>query len=251
MEQTKLQISYTEGHPVTKEQLLCFVRQLSADIQRKNPIIKWKQDTERGKDYFYTNGLSEGSRIEIHPCEGGVTMRYSKNGEEVYTAVEIGGSQYADPYLANLYRLVSTTVRERDLAGPKLSASQKNKKHRLLVGDIFRAVDVAQIVFALMHKPSRLSLTIAEGSPEWNRRKELVSSIVTFIQQMERKENGLILDGSWLRYPDGTLYPSPTPLMRLANASTTIPDKEYGGLPPAEKNVKFVADIVADLVLGL
>ena len=251
MEKPKLHISYTEGYPVTKEQLLCFVRQLSADIQRKNPIIKWKQDTERGKDYFYTNGLSEGSRIEIHPCEGGVTMRYSKNGEEVYTAVEIGGSQYADPYLAHLYRLVSTTVWEKDLVGQKITSSQKAKKYQLLVGDIFRAVDVAQVVFQLMHKPSRLSLSIAEGSPEWNRRKELVYAIVTLIQQVERKGNGLVLDGSWLRYPDGTLYPSPTPLMRLANAYTTIPDKEYGGLHPAEKNVKFVADIVADLVLGL
>ena len=251
MEKSKLHISYTEAHPVTKEQLLCFVRQLSADLQRKNPIIKWKQDTERGKDHFYTNGLSEGSRIEIHPCEGGVTMCYTKNGEEVYTAVEIGGSEYADPYLTNLYRLVSTTVRERDLVGQKITASPKAKKHQLLVGDIFRATDVSRVLSELMDKPSRLSLTISEGSPEWNRRKDLVSSIVTFIQQVERKANGLVLDGSWLRYPDGTLYPSPTPLMRLANAYTVIPDKEYGGLHPAEKNIKFVADIVADLVLGL
>ena len=248
MEQTKLQISYTEGHPVTKEQLLCFVRQLSADLQRKNPIIKWKQ---RGKDHFYTNGLSEGSRIEIYPCEGGVTMCYTKNGEKVYSAVEIGGSQYADPYLANLYRLVSTTVRERDLVGRTSSISQKAIQHRLLVGDIFRSADVTRVLSELMDKPSRLSLTISAGSPEWNRRKDLVSSIVTFIQQVERKPNGLILDGSWLRYPDGTLYPTPIPMVRLANAYTIIPDKEYGGLHPAEKNVKFVADIVADLVLGL
>lgn len=251
MDNPKLRITSSAEQPVNKAQVRCFVRQLCTDLHRKHPVIQWLQDGEHSKDWFYTHGLSEGSRIEIHPCDDSVIMRYTKNGELVYAAVETGGNQFDDTHLTSLYRLVSTTVRERDLVGKKLSAAQKAKMHYRVVSDIFRAVEAEQVADELLRKPSQLSLTISESSPEWNRRKDLIHAIVTFVQNVSRSENGLVLDGTWLKYSDGTLYPTPTPMVCLANAYTTIPNEEYSGLHPATKNVKLVAKIVASLILGL
>ena len=251
MNERKLRITSTPDQFISREQVTCYVRQLCTDLRRSSPLIKWEKDAERGKDHFFTNALSEGSRLEIHPYLNGVTMCYTKHGKMVYTANESNGNQYEDTHLAGLYRLVSTSVRERELVGKKLSATEKAKKGYQLVSDIFRALEPEQVAEELLDKPSLLSLSISRDSPEWNRRKSLIFAIVTFVQNVSREENGMFYDGRWLRYPDGTLYPSPMPMLRLANAYTTFSAEEYGGLHPATKNVKFVSEIVANLVLAL
>lgn len=251
MNERKMRITSTPDQFISREQVTCYVKQLCTDLRRNTPLIKWEKDTEKGQDHFFTNALSEGSRIEIHPYLNGVTMSYTRHGKMVYTANESYGNQYEDTHLAGLYRLVATSVREQELVNKKLSATEKAEKSYQLIADIFRTVQPEQVVEELMHKQSPLSLTISMDSPEWRRRKNLVHAIVTFVQNVSREENGMIFDGRWLRYPDGTLYPTPTPMLRLANAYTSFSGEEYRNLHPAAKNLRFVADIVTSLVLGL
>ena len=93
------------------------------------------------------------------------------------------------------------------------------------------------------------------GSPEFARLETLVRAVVTYIQAVRPKENGLLLKGFALKSVTGERricgHTMLTPMAEIANAHIELEDKYYGALKPAEQTEKFVADVVINMLIGI
>ncbi len=258
-----LLLSTSPTQPVSIEQLNCFVRGLTADAQRAKPSIKWKPESNNG---FQTNGLTPGSLIKISTCchDGKPAFRlaYSRDGEQVVHAIETDGTPCKDSHLACLHRTVESAVKKAALYGTSMpeetavsrkASESKSDPYCMRVGDVLRAIDIDELVSKLLDQPSMLNLSITKNSPEWTRKEALIRSIATYLQSVAPRETGVLLDSWALKTPDGFVcgHLVTTPMARVANAHVQIDDKHYGGLTPKEANLKFAADIIANLMVGV
>ncbi len=261
-----LTITCAEGEDVTRKQHSCFVYNLMSDIMRPKPLIIWKRspEAEPGEAY-YTNGLAEGTLITLRsiPDNSAVEFTYSRHGKLLYTAVETQGDTRCDMHMTALLNRVAITVglaeaveKPNLLADTMKSIKPQEKElaqYSMTVSDIFRRVTTNQMVDCILRNPSMLSIGITEGSNEWKRREELIRATVSYIQHIAPKENGLSLQSFALKsIKTGRLcgHLTTAKLKEIANAYVSFDEKDYGGLPPAQRNQKFARDIIVNLLVG-
>jgi hypothetical protein len=133
-----LSINCSAGETVTKQQLTCFVHQLIADAMRPQPLRTWKRDPNAkiGDNAYYTNGFSEGTLITLRGCTDTscVEFTYTRQGKQIYTAVETNGNVECDMHLAALLHKVTRAVTLAEATNkPDLLAQPKEaigKKHQ-------------------------------------------------------------------------------------------------------------------------
>ncbi len=265
-----LTLNCAEGEAVSKKQHACFVHNLIADTVRPEPLITWKRDTkaEAGCSAYYTNGLAEGTRITLRSLNDkfGVEFTYSRHGKRVYTAIETDGDVSCDMHLAALLHRVicAVTVAETmqktesltqamDSLRPQISESEQ---YHVTVGDVFRAIDVDELVAVILDQPTLLGIGIAKlrDCPERRRIAELIRATVSYIQSVRREESGILMQAFGLKsLRDGRIcgHLVTAPLAQVANAYVKLDDKYYGVLNPNERNLQFARDVVVNLLAGV
>ena len=265
-QQRTLTITCGEGEKVTKKQHSCFVHNLIADTMRPKPLITWNRDpkAESGSRAYYTNGLASGTLITLRGLneQPGVEFTYSRHGKLLYRAVELYGDVNCDMHLAYLLHRVICAVtmakasqQQNPLAEVRNSYRPKETKPELgcmRVCDIFRKVTAEQLIDYLLKKPSMLSIGVADGSVEQSRYAELIKATVAFMQYAKAEDRAILMEGFSLKGPDGKHCGHLVTAPRLVpGAYVKFNEKYYGGLNPSERNLKFAADIVINLLAGI
>lgn len=263
-----LTITCAEGEEITKKQHTCFVHNLIADITRPKPLITWTRDLNAGvgSRAYYTNGLAAGTLITLRGLDDqhGVEFTYSRHGKRLYTAVETYDTTNitSDMHLATLLHKVICAVTMAEVAQKKNPPAEamnalraKESKPELgcmRVCDIFRKVTAEQLIEYLLKKPSMLSIGVADGSVEQIRYAELIKATVTFMQYAKAEDRAILMEGFSLKGPDGKHCGHLVTAPRLVpGAYVKFNEKYYGGLNPSERNLKFAADIVINLLAGI
>ena len=258
--QRTLQLSHCVDEQMSKRQFTCFLHNLSADVVRTNPLIKWMPDPNFGPNAFFTRGFAEGSLITLRPFVQddvtGTRLVYSRKGKIICTATELNGNVGNPDHIATLHNRVAMMIQDAtcdETATHQVDDRKDTTSTYQTVGEIFRKISADQLVDVLFgDKPSMLTFNIAKGSPEWLRREKLVRAIVAYMQNVAHKDVGIQMAGPVLKcLKDGHIcgYVLTEPMVRIANASVKFPDNQfYSGLPPAEAALKFAADIVTHLV---
>lgn len=273
MKNRTLEISHTSGLEVTKKEATCFTHQLVKDVS--NPqgkrMYKWQLDNNTGNDAgsnaFCCEGLAEGSYMKLctvtEDGKSGIQFSFFKNGELWYTATELDGDSVNDMHLACLHRLVKKIAQvpktesepeQNPLAELAKKVKPKTEEYCIKVGDVFRSIDVDELVVMVLDQPTILSLGVAHNSPEKARIEALIRSIVSFFQHVKPRETAVLMQSFGLTsLADGShcghLVTSPLP--KVANAYVKFNERYYGGLSPAQRNLKFAADIVINLLVGV
>ena len=277
MKNRNFEISHTSGQEVTKKEATCFTHQLVKDAT--NPqgkrLYKWQPDNntgnDAGSDAFCCDGLAEGSYMKLctitEDGKTGIQFSFFKNGELWYKAVEFGGDGTNDMHLACLHRLVKKIAQApqpkaepeqnplKELAKKAQAKSPAVDEYCIKVGDVFRSINVDELVTMVMDNPTMLSLGIAkEKCPERQRVETLIRSTVSLIQHVKPRETAVLMQSFGLTsLADGShcghLVTSPLP--KVANAYVKFNERYYGGLSPAQRNLKFAADIVINLLVGV
>ena len=273
MKNRTLEISHTSGLEVTKKEATCFTHQLVKDAS--NPqgkrMYKWQLDNNTGNDAgsnaFCCEGLADGSYMKLctvtEDGKSGIQFSFFKNGELWYTATELDGDSVNDMHLACLHRLVKKIAQvpktesepeQNPLAELAKKAKPKTEEYCIKVGDVFRSIDVDELVVMVLDQPTILSLGVAHNSPEKARIEALIRSIVSFFQHVKPRETAVLMQSFGLTsLADGShcghLVTSPLP--KVANAYVKFNERYYGGLSPAQRNLKFAADIVINLLVGV
>lgn len=263
-----LTITCSEGEEVTKKQHSCFIHSLIADTKRPKPLITWKRDPEAkaGDNAYLTNGLAEGTLMTIRGLtdKPGVEFTYSRHGKLIYTATETDGDVNCDMHLTHLLHKVTCAVtmaeaeQKPNTPAEPIQAIKPKKpaadRYCMKVGDVFRKVTADQLVDFILRKPTMLSIGVAEGSPEFARLEALIRATVLYIQNVKPRETAQLLQSFGLKsLVDGRLcgHLVTSPMAQTANAYMEFDEKFYSGLHPAEKVLKFAADIVINLLIGI
>ncbi len=267
-----LTITCAEGEEVTKKQHVCFVHNLIADITRPKPLITWKRDpkAEIGSRAYYTNGLAAGTLITLRGLDDrpGVEFSYSRHGKQLYTAVETYDNTNitSDMHLATLLHKVICAVTMAEVAQKpnplaevmnSLRPKPEPKEYAINVGDVFRSIDVDELVSVVLDQPSILSIGFSQSAtcPERVRKEALIRATVSYLQNVKRNETGILMTGFSLKHLDdgsrcGHLVTEP--LFRIANAYVAIQeDRYYSRLKPADANLQFAKDIIVNLLAGV
>ncbi len=265
-----LTLNCAEGEEVSKKQHACFVQNLITDALRPKPLIIWRRDpkAKAGTSAYYTNGLAEGTIITLRWFidKSGVEFTYSRHGKRIYTAIETDGNISCDMHLAALLHRVicvvtvaEATQKKESLADAMDSVRPKApepERYHLTVGDVFRTIDADELVAMILDQPTMLGIGIAKtGScPEHRRIEALIRATVSYIQNVRRKENGILMQAFGLKsLQNGRIcgHLVTSPLAQIANAYVKLDDKHYGGLNPNQRNLKFARDIVVNLLAGV
>lgn len=274
MKKTKertLAITCTEGNDVTKKQHSCFIHNLIADAMRPKPLIIWKRDpkVEPGTRAYYTNGLATGTLITLRGLDNqpGVEFTYSRHGKLIYSAIETDGDVNCDMHLTMLLHKVTCAViwaeaaqkpdplaQLNEAVDKKLQTSQQELSD-MHVGDVFRSIDVEELVSAVLDTPNFLSIGIAKTNCYDRQRIEaMIRATVSFLCNVKRKETGVLMQSFGLKsLADGKIHGHlvTSSLVEIANAHATFSDKYFGGLSPNERNMKFAKDIIVNLLAGV
>lgn len=276
MKNRTLEISHTSGLEVTKKEATCFTHQLIKDVS--NPqgkrMYKWQLDNNTGNDAgsnaFCCEGLAEGSYMKLctvtEDGKSGIQFSFFKNGELWYKAVEFGGDSTNDMHLSCLHRLVKKIAQApqpkaepeqnplKELAKKTKSMAPTVDEYCIKVGDVFRSIDVEELVAMALDNPTMLSLGVAKNSPDRARIEALIRSTVTFIQNVKPRDTAVLMQSFGLTsLADGShcghLVTSPLP--KVANAYVKFNEKYYGGLNANQRNLKFAMDIIVNLLTGV
>lgn len=264
-----LTITCTEGNEVTKKQHTCFVHNLIADISKDKPLIQWRRSNAKDGVTYCSNGLAEGTLMTIRMLtdKPGAEFTYSRHGKLIYTALEAYGDVNCDMHLMMLHHKITCAVtmaeasRKPDLLAQlredvdkKYQESQKEPTGPR-VGDMFRRVTAEQIVNRILRQPSMLSINVAEGSPEFHRLETLIRAVVGYIQAVRPINSRYLLKGFALKSATGNPrvchHIMLAPMSDIAGAFAELDDKVYGGLKPAERTEKYVADVVTHMLTGI
>lgn len=262
-----LTITCTEGNEVTKKQHSCFIHNLIADASKAKPLIQWRRSNSKDGIIYCTNGLAEGTLMTLRMLteKPGVEFTYNRHGKLIYAAVEENGDINCDMHLAHLLHKVTCAVtfaeavqRRNPLAEAMNTIKEKYpqpaEELSITVRDIMCSVDVDELIAEILDKPSLLSISTAKNSVERLRLEALIRAITSYIQNIKPKNIGLLMQGIGLKsLPDkkhcGSLRN--TPLVQIANAYVKLPDYNYGGLHPDQRNLKFAKDIIVNLLEGV
>lgn len=267
----RLTITCGEGHEVTKKQHTCFVHNLIADTMRPKPLITWKRDpkAEEGVRAYYTSGLADGTLITLRGLDEqpGVEFTYSRHEKLIYTATETAGDVNCDMHLAMLLHKVICTVTWAEMSKKPDSLAQlkeavdkklQTPQHELSgmhVSDVFRSIDVEELITAVLDSPNYLSIGIAKNNcPERQRIEALIRATVSYLCNVKRQETGVLMQSFGLKsLADGSHcgHLVTSPLAKVANAHVAFSDKYYGGLNPGQRNLKFAQDIIVNLLAGV
>lgn len=263
-----LTITPMDDVEVTKKQFTCFVHNLSADCSLGDKaLIRWERDISDSGCAFFTRGLAKGTFIQLWRKfdESSVEITYSRNGKEVYHAIEANGDINNMGHLAALLHRVDIAVTRQELT-QKANADVKTlphqnptepKEYAVNVGDVFRAIDIDELVEKILDQPTILSIGISKSSkcPERQRLESLIRASASYLQHVKRKETGILMSGFSLKHvSDGRRcgHLVTEPMSRIANAYVKIDeDRYYAGLKPAEANLKFATDIMINLLVGI
>ena len=266
-----LTITCADGDEVTKKQLTYFVHNLITDTMRKKPLIIWKRDTKaaEGSNAYYTHGLAEGTLITLRGTQDkpGAEMTYSRHGKQILHAIEHFGDVNCDMHMTSLLHRVTCAVTWAEAAqkpapltqmkesiDKKLQAPQQELS-AMHVGDVFRSIDVEELVAAVLDAPNFLSLGIAKSNCyERQRTESLIRATVSYLCNVKRRETGVLMQSFGLKsLADGKMcgHLVTSPLVQIANAHITFSDRYYGGLSPNERNLKFAKDIIVNLLAGV
>lgn len=261
-----LTITCAEGETVERKQHTCFIHNLHADILKQKPLIQWRceQTAQEGVTYC-SNGLAEGTLMTLRELtdKSGVEFTYSRHGKIIYTAVETDGDTNCDMHLAALLHKVRFTLTLTEAIKKPESPTELMKavkpqsepeEYAIKVGDVFRAIDVDELVSMILDKPSTLSYQISNSCvcPERRRKEALIRATVSYLQNVHPKETGILMQGFGLKENGricGHLVTSP--LATVANASVKFDKAYYGGLTPTQRNLKFALDIIVNLLVGI
>lgn len=264
-----LTITCTEGNEVTKKQHTCFIHNLIADISKPKPLIQWRRSNSMDGIVYCSNGLAEGTLMTIRMLTGkpGVEFTYSRYGKLIYKATEHDGDTHCDMHLMMLHHKVTCIVtlaevskKPDPLAQMKQDIDKEDPKPQKeptgpRVGDMFRRVTAEQIVNRILRQPSMLSINVTENSPEFARLESLITAVVTYIQAVRPKETRYILKGYALRSVTGESrvcnHIMLASMPDISSAFVELDDKNFGGLMPAAKTEKFVADVVTNMLIGI
>lgn len=264
-----LTITCTEGNEVTKKQHSCFIHNLIADISKPKPLIQWRRSNSMDGIVYCSNGLAEGTLMTIRMLTGkpGVEFTYSRYGKLIYKAIEHDGDTHCDMHLMMLHHKVTCIVtlaevskKPDPLAQMKQDIDKEDPKPQKeptgpRVGDLFRKVTADQIVDRILRKPSMLSINIAVGSPDYARVETLIRSVVGYIQAVRPINSRYLLKGFALKSATGNPrvchHIMLAPMSDIAGAIAELDDKVYGGLKPAERTEKYVADVVTHMLTGI
>lgn len=266
-----LTLTCTEGNDVTKKQLTCFVHNLIADVKKTRPLVVWKRDpkAKAGENAYYTNGLAAGSYITLKDLGDGqgIEMTYSRHGDLVYKALELYGDSDCDMHIASLLKNVATSIRVTEMLQTRsplaevmksLKPKPQPKTYTTTLGDIFRSLDVEELLAAALDQSTMLNVGISQSTSclERKRREALIRATVSYLQNVQRKDIGLLLTGFSLKSLDedgkkiGLIVGAP--LSRIANAYVAIQeDPYYSRLKPADANLQFAKDIIVHLLIGV
>lgn len=264
-----LTITCTEGNEVTKKQHTCFIHNLIADISKPKPLIQWRRSNSKDGIVYCSNGLAEGTLMTLRMLtdKPGAEFTYSRHGKLIYTATETDGDVNCDMHLAHLLHKVTCIVtlaevskKPDPLAQLKEDLDKEDPKPQKeptgpRVGDMFRRVTAEQIVNRILRHPSFLSINVAENSPEYARIESLITAIVTYIQAVRPINSRYLLKGFALKSATGNPrvchHIMLAPMSDIAGAFAELDDKVYGGLKPAERTEKYVADVVTHMLTGI
>lgn len=264
-------ITCGDGEKVERKQHTCFVHNLIADIKRAKPLITWKRDPKAdvGINAYYSNGLSEGTLITIRGLtdKPGVEFTYSRHGKLIYEATELAGDVNCDMHLAMLLHKITcavtmaeVTTKPAPLAQMKEAIDQKLQMPQkdlssMHVSDVFRSIDVEELIVAVLDKPNFLSIGIAKNNcPERERLEKLIRATVAFLCNVKREETGVLMRSFGLQsVADGSHcgHLVTSSLAKVANAHAVFSDKYYSGLNPNQRNLKFAQDIIINLLAGV
>ena len=264
-----LTITCTEGNEVTKKQHSCFIHNLIADISKPKPLIQWRRSNSKEGIIYCSNGLAEGTLMTIRMLtdKPGVEFTYSRHGKLVYEACELAGDLNCDMHLMMLHHKVSCAVTKaeankkpdllaqmKETIDNKLQAPQRELS-AMHVGDVFRSIDVEELVSAVLDTPNFLSLGIAKSNCyERQRMESLIRSTVSYLCNVKRRETGVLMQSFGLKsLADGKMcgHLVTSPLVQIANAHVAFSDKYFGGMGPNERNLKFAKDIIVNLLAGV
>ena len=250
-----LKLTCSDDEPISKKQLLCFVHNLSADIIRQKPLITWFTS---GPNTFYTYGLAEGTLIQLESDErGGIKFTYNRHGKTVYTAIETNGKVGNLDHIATLYSRVSIMAApvssHKTPSKPAESKSSKPGSCSMTIADVMNSIDVDELVSTVLDKPSILSFQISRNCSERRRYEALIRAVVSYIEHIKPKEGALLMQSfAVFSLKDGKRcgHLVTTPLSQLANCYVKFDAKDYGGLTPCQRNLKFASDFVINLLAG-
>lgn len=277
MKQRTFEINLPSDGDVTKKEAACFIHQLAKDASRPEDKqrIKWRRDTDAGVDTgpgaFCSNGLAEGTLIKLCTIteeeKDGIQFAFFKHGRLWYLAKEFGGDNNNDMHLAYLHRMVAKAVQNTQpkvipvsapLAAIMDSVKPKSepKEPATKVGDIFRQLTADQLVEYLFENgPNMLTVGIVKGSPTWKQRENLARAAIAYLQNVPRKDTGIQMVGFGMkRLKDNKVcgHLVTDSLSRVANAGVKFESSShYAHLKPTEAALKFAADIVINLLIGI
>lgn len=262
-----LTIACADGDEVTKQQHICFVHNLIADISKPKPLIQWRRSNSKDGIVYCSNGLSEGTLMTLRMLTDtpGVEFTYSRHGKLLYSAVETNG----DVNCKNLAHLLHKVTCAVTLAEPAQKQNSLEDMMQLLnlnipepeepttkVADIFKQITADRLVEYLFENgPNMLTVGVVKGSPLWIQRENMVRAVVAYLQNVPRKDNGLQLIGFGLkRLSDGKIVGNlhSDSLTRVANASVKFLNSPYYvHLKPTEAVLKFAADVVIKMLTSI
>lgn len=278
MKQRTFEISQSSGMEVTKKEATCFIHQLARDASKPQSkrLYKWRRDTDAGVDAgpgaFCSEGLTEGSLIKLCTItengKPGVQFAFFKHGDLWYMCKEFGGHSANDMHLACLHAMVAKVVLSTQPQVTPVSAplseimdavkpQSEPKEPTTKVGDVFRQITADRLVEYLFEEsgPNRLTIGIVKGSPAWTQRENLVRAAVTYLQNVPRKDTGILMVGFGLqRLKDHKVcgHLVTDSLSRVANAGVKFESSPYyAHLKPTEAVLKYAADIVINLLFGI
>ena len=196
----------------------------------------------------------------------GAEFTYNRHGKFIYSAVETGGDINCNMHLVHLLHKVTCAVtmaevtpKQNSLAEVMQSLKPKipePEEPTTKVGDIFRQITADQLVeYLFENAPSRLTVGIVKGSPTWKQRENLVRAVVAYLQNVPRKDTGIQMVGFGMkRLKDNKVcgHVATDSLSRVANAGVNFESSPYyAHLKPTEAALKFAADIVINLLIGI
>lgn len=260
-----LTITCGEGENVERKHHTCFISNLIADASKEKPLIRWYRSNAKDGIIYCSNGLAEGTLMTLRMLteKPGVEFTYNRHGKRIYTAVETDGDINCPMHLAHLLHKVTCTVTMAEAAQKKTPAellsdlkpkAPEPEEYCIKVIDVFRSIDVDELVAMVLDNPTMLSLGVAKTSPDRARIEALIRSTVTFIQNVKPRETAVLMQSFGLKsLADGShcghLVTSPLP--KVANAYVQFNERYYGGMTPNQRNLKFAMDIIVNLLAGV
>lgn len=263
-----LTITCGEGETVERKHHVCFISNLIADISKETPQIQWYRSNSKDGIIYCSNGLAEGTLMTLQMLtdKPGVEFTYNRHGKRIYTAVETDGDVNCPMHLAHLLHKVIcavTMAKATQQQNPlkevmdSLRPKSERKEYAINVGDIFRSLDVEDILNVTLNQPTMLSLGISQSAncPERARREALIRATVFYLQHVQRKDTDILMTGFSLKHlSDGKRcgHLVTEPLSRVANAYVAIQeDQRYSHLKPEDANLQFAKDIIVNLLAGI